>query len=127
MLVVLDTHAALWWTLEPGRLGKAAKLAIADADRVGIPTIVFWETALLVRKGKLSLQLSVAEWADQLLAIPRVEPLPLTARVALRADDLTMHPDPADRFIVATALEESSRLVTKDRLLRGLKWVKTVW
>ena len=127
MLVVLDTHAALWWTLDPTRLGRAAKPAIAEADRIGIPTIVFWETALLVRKRKLSLQLSVAEWADRLLAIPRVEPLPLTARVALRADGLAMHSDPADRFIVATALEESSRLVTKDALLRDLEFVKTVW
>ena len=127
MLVVLDTHAALWWTLEPARLGKGARQAIADADRIGIPTIAFWETALLVRKGKLALQLAVAEWANRVLAIPRVEALPLTTAIALQSDALVMHADPADRFIVATAIEESSRLVTKDRLLRRLKVVKTVW
>jgi PIN domain nuclease of toxin-antitoxin system len=127
VLVVLDTHAVLWWTLEPTRLGRGAREAIAEADRIGIPTIAFWETALLVRKGKLALQLSVGEWADRLLAIPRVEALPLTTKIALRADSLVMHADPADRFIAATALEESSRLVTKDALLRRLKSVKTVW
>jgi PIN domain nuclease of toxin-antitoxin system len=127
VLAVLDTHAVLWWTLEPTRLGRGAHQAIADADRIGVPTIAFWETALLVRRGKLTLQLAVAEWADRVLAIPRVEALPLTAAIALRADALAMHADPADRFIVATAIEESARLVTKDRMLRKLKVVKTVW
>jgi hypothetical protein len=43
------------------------------------------------------------------------------------ADELEMHPDPADRFIVATALRHDAPLVTKDRLLRRLRFVKTVW
>lgn len=127
MLVILDTHVALWWTLEPARLGKLAARALTEADRIGIPTIVFWETALLVRKRKLTMDFAVAEWADQLLKIPRVEPLALTAEMALRADSLEMHSDPADRFIVATALETQSRLVTKDAFLRRLDFVKTVW
>jgi len=38
-----------------------------------------------------------------------------------------MHPDPADRFIVATALEQRSSLVTKDDLLRSIPWLKTLW
>jgi PIN domain nuclease of toxin-antitoxin system len=126
-VLVLDTHAALWWTLEPARLGRLGRSAIGEADRIGIPTIVFWETAVLVRKRKLELSISVAEWAAQLLSIPRVEPLQLTVEVALRADSLVMHGDPADRFIVATALAESSRLVTKDALLRQQGLVKTIW
>ena len=127
MMVVLDTHAVLWWTLEPNRLGRAAARALADVERIGIPTIVFWETAILVRKGRLQLDLPVSDWAERLLAIPRVEALPLDANAALRADSLPMHPDPADRFIVATTLEHRSRLVTKDGLLRNLKIVETVW
>ncbi len=127
MLVVLDTHAVLWWTLDPARLGRAATREIAQAERVGVPAIAFWETAVLVRKGKLRLDIAVADWADRLLAIPRVEALPIDDRIALKADTLHMHADPADRFIVATALQHRARLITKDVAIRGTKLVETVW
>ncbi len=127
MLLVLDTHAVLWWTLDPPRLGKLAARALEEAERVGIPTIALWETSVLVRKRKVRLDLPLTEWAERLLAIPRVEALPLDAGIALRADGLDMHGDPADRFIVATAMEHRARLATKDALLRGLKIVETVW
>lgn len=126
-MVVLDTHAVIWWTLEPARLGRAATDEIAQAERLGVPSIALWETSVLVRKGKLQLDMSVSEWADHLLSIPRVECLPINDRIALNADSLHMHQDPADRFIVATALEHRARLITKDAALRRLKLVETVW
>ena len=127
MLIVLDTHAVVWWTLEPARLGRSAAREIAQADRIGVPAIALWETAVLVRKGKLKLDISVDEWAEQLLAIPRVECLPINDRIALKADSLEMHPDPADRFVVATAMEHRARLLTKDAALRKLRVVDSVW
>jgi PIN domain nuclease of toxin-antitoxin system len=69
----------------------------------------------------------VLEWAAKIQAIPRVDALPLTADIALLADSLNMHPDPADRFIVATAIHHGVPIVTKDRLLRPLRIVKTIW
>jgi len=51
----------------------------------------------------------------------------LAAEIAVRADDLRMHADLADRFIVATALAFGAPLVTKDRQLRSLPIVETVW
>jgi len=127
MLIVLDTHAVVWWTLEPARLGRAAAREIAQAERIGVPAIDFWEVAVLVRKGRLELDVSVADWADRVLAIPKVERLALDDRVALRADALSMHGDPADLFIVATALDHRARLITKDAAVRRLKVVETVW
>jgi PIN domain nuclease of toxin-antitoxin system len=127
MLIVLDTHAVVWWTLEPTRLGRAAGREIAQAERIGVPAISLWEVAVLVRKGRLELDVSVADWADRLLAIPKVECLAIDDRIALRAEELPMHGDPADRFIIATAIEHRGRLVTKDAALRRLKLVETVW
>ena len=126
-MVVLDTHVAVWWTTEPARLSARAAAAIASADRIGIPSIVFLEVALLVRKKLLQLDIPVAEWADRVQLIPRVEALPLTTELALAADALVMHPDPADRFIVATARTVSARLITKDAAIRRGRVVKTVW
>lgn len=126
-MLVVDTHAVVWWTLSPKLLSPRAARELADADVVGVPAIVLWEVALLARKGRLELDLPVAEWAERLLAIPRVRSLPLTATVALAAEALDMHADPADRFIVAAAREHGASLLTKDRLLRRLKVVRTIW
>jgi PIN domain nuclease of toxin-antitoxin system len=128
-VIVLDTHALVWWTQSPELLGTAAADAIAQADRIFVPSICFWETSLLVRKGRLALKRGqpVEEWASELLEIPRVVPVALSPMLALAADSLQMHADPADRFIVASALEKHAPLVTKDDLLRGLSWLKTVW
>ena len=126
-MLVLDTHAALWWTLEPARLGRKVAARLAREDRLGIPTIAFWETALLVRKGRLELEMGAAEWARKVCSIPRVTVLPLTTEIALLADTLAMHADPTDRFIVATAMVHDAPLGTKDALLRELPFLSTVW
>jgi PIN domain nuclease of toxin-antitoxin system len=129
MTAVLDTHALVWWSQEPSLLGAGAAREIDRADRVVVPTICFWEVAVLVRKGRLALKRDqpVAEWAAMVLAIPRVRAEALTPELALAADALAMHPDPADRFIAATAQALRAPVVTKDALLRGLAWLRTVW
>ena len=128
-MITLDTHVAVWWTQTPGHLSTPAAEAIRRADRILIPTIVFWEVSLLVRKERLKLDDNqpVGAWAQQVLAIPRVQEVPLTARIAIAADAANMHPDPADRFIAATAQQLEAPLVTKDRLLRDLPWLATTW
>ncbi len=126
-MLVLDTHAAVWWAADPQRLGRAARTRLAAAERLGIPAIVFWEVALLVRKRKLDLGMPVNAWMQAIQTVPRVEALPLTAEIAVQADELEMHPDPADRFIVATALRHGAPLVSKDGLMRSLRFVETIW
>lgn len=126
-MVVLDTHAALWWVGAPKHLGRKAAAHVQTADRLGIPSIVFWEIALLVRKGRIDLGVTPDRWMESVCKIPRVQPLPLLPEIAVRADSLDMHADPADRFIVATALYHAAPLLTKDRLLRLLRFVETVW
>lgn len=126
-MVVLDTHAAVWWAGEPQRLGRAARVRLEHEDRLGIPAIVFWEIALLVRTRRLDLGLPTREWMQAILTIPRVAALPLTPEIAVEANELAMHPDPADRFIVATALRHGAPLVSKDRLMRSLRFVETIW
>ena len=126
-MLVLDTHAVVWWAGEPRRLGRAARARVAAADRLGVPAIVFWEVALLVRKRKLDLGMPVGAWTEAIQTVPRVEALPITAEIAVQADALEMHADPADRFIVATALRHGAALVSKDRLMRSLRFIDTIW
>jgi PIN domain nuclease of toxin-antitoxin system len=126
-VVVLDTHAVVWWTIEPKRLSKLAAATIRGDDQLGISAISFWEVALLVRKQKLALGMTLREWADRTRMIPRVCTLALTPDIALLADSLPMHDDPADRFIVATASHYRTALVSKDKLIRPLRIVRTIW
>jgi PIN domain nuclease of toxin-antitoxin system len=125
--LVVDTHAALWWSFLPEKLSRKARKSLDSADQVVIPAIVFWEAALLVRKRRIELPVTIGEWLDGLESGGRWRVVALEARIALAADALQMHDDPADRFIVATALQCNAPLVTKDRAIRSSKLVAVVW
>ena len=98
-MITLDTRVAVWWTQTPEHLSPTAAQTIRGADRILVPAIVFWEVALLVRKERLRLNNDqpVAAWAQQALAIPRVQEASLTHRLAVAADAAAMPADPADR------------------------------
>ena len=125
-MLVLDTHVLVWWASDPALLGARARRAIGGEETLGVPAIVFWETSLLVRRRRLHLGVPVRERADVVLAIPRIEALPLTPEIALAAR-VVRHADPADRFVVATALRYGAPLITKDRPIRTLRFIKTIW
>ena len=127
VLIVVDTHVLLWWASTPERLSARARRSFADADRIGVPAIVFWEVSVLSRRGRIAIDGSAQDWTATVLGLPRVQCLPMTCAVAALADSLPMHPDPADRFIVATAIELEAPLATADRDLRRLRLVRTVW
>ncbi|HUF97694.1 MAG TPA: type II toxin-antitoxin system VapC family toxin [Ilumatobacter sp.] len=119
--VVLDTHVVLWWLAAPERVSAAADVAIQEATSITISAISMWEVAMLVNKGRIELDRPVVAWMRALSGVPRVRVLPLSGESACRAADLAdLHGDPADRMIVATALEVRGDLVTKDARL--LDW-----
>jgi PIN domain nuclease of toxin-antitoxin system len=47
-MILLDTHAWIWWVTESMHLSKQAAQAIAQADRLGVHIISCWEVAMLV-------------------------------------------------------------------------------
>jgi PIN domain nuclease of toxin-antitoxin system len=69
----------------------------------------------------------VTQWAESVLALSQTEYLPLTPEIAMAAEGLPMHADPADRFIVATARHHQCPLVTKDAQIRSSKLTSVVW
>jgi len=127
-VIVLDTHAWLWWLSEPDQLGRAAVKRIQGSDRIGIAAVSCFEIAAAVAKGRITLDRGTLEWLQQALSAPRVELLPLTPAVAVKGTMLgRFHGDPADRLIVATAILESAVLVTKDQRIRKYEAVSTIW
>ncbi len=127
-MIVLDTHAWIWWASDPSRLGRRARASIESADRVGVPSVCCFEVAAAASRGRISLDRDPLEWLEQALALPRAELLPLSPRIAVKATQLgAFHGDPADRLIVATAITESATLVTRDRHIRSYASVESVW
>jgi PIN domain nuclease of toxin-antitoxin system len=79
------------------------------------------EIANIVRKGRVSLDMSLANWFDSTLRKPGVRLLDTTPAIAIETMNLpsTFHGDPGDRLIAATARVENLNLLTHDRdLLR---------
>ncbi len=130
MRLLLDTHAWVWRLLDPQRLSANAERAIADrASQLFLSPVSTWETLVLARKGRLSLTPTPAEWVLDALRRSALTAVPLTHGVALRSEALDglASEDPADRFLVATALEHELTLVTADRAMQAFSPVKTLW
>jgi PIN domain nuclease of toxin-antitoxin system len=131
-LIVLDTHAWVWWVSSPEQISAPAREAIDSAMERGeifVSSISCWEIALLVRKGRLELTMSVEDWVARSEALPFVQFAPFDNRIALRSNQLPgeLHEDPADRAIIATALTLGAPLVSRDTKIRAYPHVKTVW
>jgi PIN domain nuclease of toxin-antitoxin system len=131
-MIVLDTHALLWW-IEGTGLSKQARAAIdrelEDEGEIVISTMSAWEVMLLVKKGRLGLAMDVGGWFDKIKQINCVRFAPMDHKIAIGAADLPgdFHKDPADRMIVATARSLSAPLVTKDTQIRNYEYVRTIW
>jgi PIN domain nuclease of toxin-antitoxin system len=128
-VIVLDTHAWLWWVSDPSRLSRAAHRRIRTATQIGISAISCLEVATAVAKGRITLDREVLDWLEQALALPRVELLPLTPLIAVKATQLgkDFPGDPADRVIAATSLVEFAPLVTKDSEVHASGAVTVIW
>ena len=116
-MLLLDTHVLVWMDADDAALGSQARQAIRRAWSVGevaVSAISFWEVAMLAQRGRLQLPVPPHTWRADLLEAG-VREIPLDGRVAVAAAALEdLHRDPADRFIIATALASSAALVTAD-------------
>ncbi len=131
-MIVLDTHALVWWLAEPARLSIRARRTIQDAARdfsLVASAISLFEIATAVRRRRLVLSVPVGQWLSDLLQLPELRVEPVAAGIAELAGsfDESIPGDPADRIIAATALVLKSTLVTADERLRRTPALVTVW
>ena len=127
MMVLLDTSALIFWTLDPKRLSPAAAQAVADAERIALSAISIWEIGIKVNKKQLVIPISIREFTDRLEQVDRVEILPVCVRTWISNIELDWdHRDPADRTIVAAASLNACPIVTSDATIQAY-YSQTIW
>jgi PIN domain nuclease of toxin-antitoxin system len=119
--VLLDTCAVIW--LANGNpLSASATVAIMGASLSGgvlVSPISAWEVGLLGRSRGRAPQFlpDPKTWFGKVMSGPGINVAPFTPEIAIDASYLpgSLHGDPADRFIIATARHLGVPIVTRDR------------
>ena len=119
-VILLDTHVWVRWLAPDSRpLADDVVASIEAADRLAVSAISCWEVVYLHKRGRIDLGMDVSRWLDLALAGSDIECLPITREIGAHAAALSdIHRDPADRFIIATAVLTRYRLLTLDDTMR---------
>ena len=113
--ILVDSCAIIWLATGDRKLSKLARDAMRDAELLCFSSISIWEIARLVKAGDLELPVSPTRLAELLVEQYEMKELPVNNSISLRASALPeIHKDPADRFIIATALLNDFTVVTGD-------------
>ena len=86
----------------------------------GVSDIVFWELSMLVRRGRIVLNLE-----DPIVKaiLSQLHVWPITLDIANTIDILDFKSDPADEIIAATSVLHDIPLITRDGRIRKSKMV----
>ncbi|MGN6373730.1 MAG: type II toxin-antitoxin system VapC family toxin [Solirubrobacteraceae bacterium] len=123
-MLIVDTHAALWFLSGDRRLSQAARALIEDEhiDR-RLSAVSVWEVAVKRSIGKLKASARFHE----LLYEQGLFSLPVTDTHAVRFGELPFHHrDPFDRMLVAQAQIEDMSILSADPRLEPYD-VRVVW
>jgi PIN domain nuclease of toxin-antitoxin system len=113
----LDTHILV--AVLGGTLAKKEE-SLAKKESLVISDIVLWELAMLVRRGRINLDLDSVEFRRSLRFFTVV---PITLEIARKSVSLDFRSDPADEIIAATSIVENIPLLTRDRKILRSKIV----
>ncbi|MDR1787102.1 MAG: type II toxin-antitoxin system VapC family toxin [Treponema sp.] len=116
-MTLVDTHIFIWLNEDKSRIPHKMLAALDAEPDLRVSPISFWEVAMLNAKGRITLSEPVLFWLRHALEYPKMDVLPLTPEIAARSAGIVMHGDPADRLIVATALEHACRFASVDSLM----------
>jgi PIN domain nuclease of toxin-antitoxin system len=126
--LLLDTHIWLWYALGDPKLSDNLRVIIAvDTTELWLSPISVWEVLLLAEKGRISFQSDTNTWIDKSLNLLGICEAPINHQIALLSRQVDLpHQDPADRFIVATAVYYELTLATVDTNLISAAWLATI-
>lgn len=129
MNFVTDTHALLWWFTESPKMGATASEAFEKCEGgdiiIFIPSIVIAEALSIFDKKRVSFNFKKLfhriNESDNFVLIALDYP------ILQKMVDLKEVPELHDKIIVSTAKYLDLPVITKDKTLRNLPHLKTVW
>ena len=125
MKLLLDTHIWLWSLSDPKRLGRKVVQYLKDeANELWLSPISTYEALTLHHKNRFEIDGNLTEWLAR--ATAGTHEAPFTHEIALVARQLSLHQDPSDRILAATAEVLDLTLVTADERLLGLGTIRTL-
>lgn len=126
---LLDTHAFVWATSSPDRLGAGARRAIEDPrSELWVSAASGFELATKHRRGRFPEAGPIIDGFRDRLEQLRARSLPIDIDHALRAGGLGWtHRDPFDRILAAQAMMADLLLVTADRAFASLTGLRVQW
>jgi PIN domain nuclease of toxin-antitoxin system len=123
MAILLDTNALLWTEFNDRRLGATARQAIGDAVLNGtafICPISYWEVQVSINKKRLVFNLPIEQWRRNHFLAGYIERAITGIDTMLMGQLPDLHGDPADRLIMAVAINAGLTLLTADEKI--LAW-----
>jgi len=123
MRLLLDTHIALWFAIEPGRLTDAENHLLTAENEIAVSAVSLWELRLkwdaFYRSGERK---GPADPRTVLAALTRLDLRLIDLDPAQAATSLVHslpHKDPFDELLVVQAQELDMMLLTRDARLIG--------
>jgi PIN domain nuclease of toxin-antitoxin system len=129
MNIVTDTHALLWWFTDSPKISPRASEVFEKSEKgeniVFIPTIVVAEALSIFDKKRISFDFrrlfkKIVESENYVL-------IPLDVPILKKLIDLKDISELHDKIIVSTAQYLNCPLITKDKTLQNLPYLKTIW
>jgi PIN domain nuclease of toxin-antitoxin system len=129
MNFVTDTHALLGWFIDSPKISTKASEIFQKCEKGGniifIPSIIIAEGLSIFEKKRVSFDFKklfrkINESENFVL-------IPLDYPILQKMVDLKDIPELHDKIIVSTARHLNSPLITKDKALQNLPYIKTIW
>ncbi|WP_293161963.1 type II toxin-antitoxin system VapC family toxin [Okeania sp. SIO2C9] len=115
-----------YWTIHVDR--SNLHRAIADPNNeLWLSPISVWEALVLAEKGQISVQPDPVTWVNLALQTIETREAQMNHAIAILSRQVVLpHKDPADRFIVATAIYYGLTLATVDTNIIGSSALQTL-
>ncbi len=112
---MLDTCALIWLAEGGGKLSDRTISLINKSHFVYTSAISAWEISLLCSKEQLKFAMAPEEWFDKFTSNQNIQTIDISPTIAFLSNNLPWHHrDPADRFIISTAISHNLTIVTGD-------------
>ena len=121
-MILLDTHVFIWLIQEEPKLGSRMLELLEEAlaaDGLCVSAITPWEVSMLAAKQRVKLGKPTAQWITTSLGLRGMRLVPTAPMIAVDAGELpgSIHGDPADRIVIATARSLGCPIATADRAI----------